>query len=918
MGQVQSEECGSDSGAGASSRVVAGEEWRSRRKKENKSNDGRQGSGAGEARVRKLSNVSHRNIQLLSMKPRSERDAYADGLRSRRRSSLINLILGAPSSGPRFSDDLCSLSSHMSELCNFGIEFFPDGLGNQARQQQQQQQPGRYQRQQPPEASLRAEHIEVGAWEAVEGNSPPEAMGRHDSGAATNQRRRRSSLGSLTRGEKLAPPGDVCDELSAADEKSAKSTTKTALVGHEGPAEAPGQRFRPPPSTTPLASIDLGSSFEWARAPIADEVGRPAATGSSLHEFRRPTRGRLNLSGRVLRRSGSELSLYSNLSTTTTSTTSGSSSKFSAHHQAAGRQSHGHNSQGRMRLGPELGPGARKGDLGVARSASGLEEQPEVGRASGPMRPEGDRRETKLIIMLQVCLPFILAGFGNMGAGLTLNKIAHWRAFHEVPIFFVLLPPFVGLKGNIEMTLASRLSTLANLSLLGSGYQRRRAYVSNLILILSQAIGLSLFAAIVSILCEFLLAGKFLSTGHRPGGGLAPTGSGPGVTAGGLSTATGSVLELACLVVLPSALMSSVILVIISSLIMSLAIILAGLIQVNPDNLSTLIAALYGDVTCVLTYGLVADWMYSLHRQGLAMWPLGITCVAIISWPGLWFMAYKFKETKSIALSSMPPMLAAILVSMGSGAVLSLVVERFSLIALYQPVVNGFGANLIAVQASRVSTWLWCSALRRLSVANSTTAASAGEGLPEAGKKLAGSLASFRGPGTGERDSSDADEGVDQHPPDHDGHRHLDQKQERSEGRLRKGLGRTGALLGGAAKTLLWSFFNPSPNSTAARLLMLMLVPAHSLYFFVIWLLSPSNYIVVTWQFYSIYIMLCLVQVFLLLTVCEPLMALLMDRHLDPDIFGISLLMALADLTGTLCLAGAFLFLASLGDPNAH
>ena len=473
-----------------------------------------------------------------------------------------------------------------------------------------------------------------------------------------------------------------------------------------------------------------------------------------------------------------------------------------------------------------------------------------------------------------------MAGFGNMAAGVALHKVASWSAFKEVPTFFVLLPSFVGLKGNIEMTLASRLSTLANLNLLATNYQRKHAYASNLILILSQAIGLSLLATIVAVFCELVL--------------------------GGGDTSKQFWLN-SILVVLPAALLTAVVLVVLSSFVISLSILIANLIQVNPDNLSTLIAALYGDVSCLLTYGLIADWMHQnrLARADLT-WPIAIISLALASFPIFCYMAYKFKETHSIALSSIPPMLAAILVSMGSGAILSLYVSRFNLIALYQPIVNGFGANLVAVQSSRVSTWLWCTTLRKLSVVSGKGDLAEFDSFGEqqfcdekGGKPFKGSLETFL---TSSTISIGGDKST------------AGEKQ------------RTGPNLVAIVKslcktlrtTLLWSFFNPSPNSTAARLLMAMIVPAHTLYFLVIWLLSqPANYVVLTWQFYLVYMLLCLVQVFILLTICEPLMTLLMSFQYDPDVFGISLLMALADLLGTLCLTAAFLLLAGIGDVNA-
>ena len=41
--------------------------------------------------------------------------------------------------------------------------------------------------------------------------------------------------------------------------------------------------------------------------------------------------------------------------------------------------------------------------------------------------------------------------------------LQHWDVFVHVSEVFILVPALLGLKGNLEMTLASRLSTQANL-----------------------------------------------------------------------------------------------------------------------------------------------------------------------------------------------------------------------------------------------------------------------------------------------------------------------------------------------------------------------------------------------------------------------------------------------------------------------
>lgn len=583
--------------------------------------------------VRKLSNVSHRNIQLLSMKPRSERDTFVDNLRSRRRSSLINLILGAHSSGPRFSDDLCSVGSRLS---NFGIEFFPDTCR--------------------PASSINSIHLDsiednptitktairnagflerqisqvsylTGSGVADERQRQQQQQQQQHVVSHYREKRRRSSTGSFEdlhrqqqrRLQQTNNGDNYKDKLESspkAHEKLSDTTTKQL----------------PSLGSTALASIDLTSSFERHHDKGAVTKSQQSKFGTS--EFKNgtifenihatnghsegprassnATRRRINPSCRILRRSGSELSLYSSGSSISGNSVATSSTLFGSH---------------------------RSDSLALGNRSE---------------REEDSTKETKLIIILQVCLPFILAGFGNMGAGLVLSKVASWEAFRRVPALIVLLPPLVGLKGNIEMTLASRLSTLSNLNLLDTKYRRRRVYISNLILTISQAIGMSLFASLVAIVCGVAFGAKGGHHSIEQPMGLELVG--PELP-----------LRIYGLVVVASALITSIFLVLISSVVMSVAIALARLIQVNPDNLSTLVAALYGDVSCVLVYGLTSNWIYSMLHNEELLWPLMIVTVTLTSWPLLIYCAYKLKETHGIALSSMPPMVASIIISMGSG-----------------------------------------------------------------------------------------------------------------------------------------------------------------------------------------------------------------------------------------------------------
>lgn len=63
------------------------------------------------------------------------------------------------------------------------------------------------------------------------------------------------------------------------------------------------------------------------------------------------------------------------------------------------------------------------------------------------------------------------------------NLFQRWRVFIEVPEIIVLVPALLGLKGNLEMTLASRLSTEANLGNMDDSKEQWSMITANLILV---------------------------------------------------------------------------------------------------------------------------------------------------------------------------------------------------------------------------------------------------------------------------------------------------------------------------------------------------------------------------------------------------------------------------------------------------
>lgn len=63
------------------------------------------------------------------------------------------------------------------------------------------------------------------------------------------------------------------------------------------------------------------------------------------------------------------------------------------------------------------------------------------------------------------------------------GSLQHWKVYQVVSEVFILVPALLGLKGNLEMTLASRLSTQANLGHMDKRREQWKLIAGNMALI---------------------------------------------------------------------------------------------------------------------------------------------------------------------------------------------------------------------------------------------------------------------------------------------------------------------------------------------------------------------------------------------------------------------------------------------------
>ena len=138
---------------------------------------------------------------------------------------------------------------------------------------------------------------------------------------------------------------------------------------------------------------------------------------------------------------------------------------------------------------------------------------------------------------------------------------------------------------------------------------------------------------------------------------------------------------------------------------MVLVVLLARSAHCNPDNVATPIAASLGDVTTLCLLAWISNLLYSHMEAGMDT-ALIIIMVYFAFLPLLLYFAYKNEHMRPVLFTGWTPIIVAMLISSGGGLILDQAMDSFKGIAVFSPVMNGAGGNLVAIQASRMTTYL--------------------------------------------------------------------------------------------------------------------------------------------------------------------------------------------------------------------
>ncbi|XP_070075139.1 solute carrier family 41 member 1 isoform X2 [Drosophila takahashii] len=285
----------------------------------------------------------------------------------------------------------------------------------------------------------------------------------------------------------------------------------------------------------------------------------------------------------------------------------------------------------------------------------------------------GIKQEKWSTILLQVSIPFFLAGIGTIGAGIVLGRVEKWYVFKNVSELFILVPALLGLKGNLDMCLASRLSTQVNLGNMTSRQGVIRMIVGNIALVQVQATVASFLVAMFAVSVGAAMTGEFYFENMML------------LTASAMFTATSS-----CFVL---------------DFVLVAVILFSQKYRLNPDNLATPLAASIGDVVSISLLSFIASLLYEHIKTHLWITFIVVTCYLVLL--PMWVMIVLRNEyTRPVLKSGWVPVLSALCISGLGGLVLDAAVEVFTGFVVFQPIINGIGGNLVSVQASKISTML--------------------------------------------------------------------------------------------------------------------------------------------------------------------------------------------------------------------
>ncbi|GAA6026904.1 hypothetical protein JCM8097_005950 [Rhodosporidiobolus ruineniae] len=291
--------------------------------------------------------------------------------------------------------------------------------------------------------------------------------------------------------------------------------------------------------------------------------------------------------------------------------------------------------------------------------------------------------------MLRETLPVLLFSlFGAVLTGELLERLSTWRVFIRIEELFILVPILLNLKGNLEMNLAARFSTSANIGELDLRATRRSLVVGNLALLQVQALIVSLISGLVAFV---------LGVASRRGVHHAlqhPLHDQVEQLRGGYFEA----LLVLCVSMLAASLSSGVL----GSFMCSL-VILCRRFRINPDNIATPLASALGDMVTLVLLGIFSSLFITFMGTIISTLVFVALLVAVVFNVVVTFRNAYVQELLTIGWG---PLFAAMAISSATGVVLKTYITAYPGFGLITTALTALSGGTGAIFVSRISSAL--------------------------------------------------------------------------------------------------------------------------------------------------------------------------------------------------------------------
>ncbi|KAF8162747.1 Mg transporter [Crassisporium funariophilum] len=315
-------------------------------------------------------------------------------------------------------------------------------------------------------------------------------------------------------------------------------------------------------------------------------------------------------------------------------------------------------------------------------------------------------------IVIESAPTLLMTTISLLFTGKLLDKVSHWEAMQEVDQLIMIIPVVLNLNGNLEMNLAARLGTAANVGELDDPATRNSMIIGSLALLQVQTVSVSFIAA-----CVALVLGRFVPRTGLPQPVSSPSNDSASLIVRellnyslDLRQASSTPVEIGrksgfpTLIMVAATTMTAAALsgIILGSFMCTL-VVLCRKFNRDPDNIAPAVASCLGDLFTLILLGFVSTLLIPFIRTPI---PFIVACLVVCSAISCFIFTLKNKHVRPLLKEGWSPLFGAMAISSGTGIVLDMFVSRYEGFAILAIVISGLPGAAGSILVSRLSTSL--------------------------------------------------------------------------------------------------------------------------------------------------------------------------------------------------------------------